>query len=146
MHTFTTIDSTTTGTTTKITRDCSCGGWWTIATIPEPAHHTPLAEREAAHLREIQQIADGSVWRELPDRHRFELHLRRHVRDQTPHRVVITAVWTGGSRDVLVWPWTDEGLAAAQEWCDTHLTFWPRDEWTSDHHRVEPNSLAAYAT
>jgi hypothetical protein len=134
VHTITTVDAT----DTELTRECSCG-WVTIGTVPEPAHHTPLTQREADHLREVAHIADGSVWREIPERHGYELFLRRRLRTGEPNHVVITAVWLGGSREVLIWPWTPEGLAAAQQWCDQHYT-----RWQTTGFPVEPDSLARH--
>jgi hypothetical protein len=111
MHTIHTVDSD----DTTVTRECSCG-WVTIGTIPEPTHHTPLAEREATHLAEVAKIENGSVWFEIPAIHSYRLHLRRRALDQTPNTVVITAVWMGGSREAITWPWDADGLATAQWW------------------------------
>lgn len=135
-HTIETVESESTAESVK--RECSCG-WATIGTVPEPAHHTPLAQREQDHLDEVAKIADGTVWDEIPERHSYQLSLRRHPRSRTPNKVVIIAVWSGGSQGVLIWPWNDEGLAAAQEWCDERPTVWP------DGSAIRPGSLAHYA-
>jgi hypothetical protein len=135
MHTITTVETT----DTTVTRECSCG-WVTIGTLPEPDHHTPLTQREAEHLREAAAIEDGSVWNEIPTGHSYELYLRRRPQDRTPNHVVIAAVWMGGSREVLIWPWTADGLARAQQWCDQHHVIWRRTGYP-----VQPGSLAAHA-
>jgi hypothetical protein len=131
MHIITTTEMT-------VTRECWCG-WITTGTVPEPDHHTPLAQREADHRRERAQIEDGTVWSTIPPERRYELYLRRRYRDQTPNEVVINAVWMGGSREVLIWPWTKAGLAQAQAWCDEHHV-----TWATSHRPVRPDELARY--
>ncbi len=133
-HVFTTVEST----DTTVTRECSCG-WATTGTVPEPDWHTPLARREADHVAKAAKIADGTVWDEIPERRYYRLHLRRRMRDQARNHVVVTADWGSGSREVLIWPWTAEGLAEAQKWCDEHPTCW------TTGHPVGPGSLARHA-
>ena len=112
-HVITTVEAS----DSEIVRECWCG-WVTVGSIPEPPHHIPLPKREQDHLAEAARIADGSIWQVVPRRHSYELFLRRRLRDQTPNQVVVRAVWIGGFQDVLIWPWTPEGLAEAQAWCD----------------------------
>lgn len=114
-HEITTVEDT----GSEVTRECSCG-WVTIGTVPEPDHHTPLAEREQTHLDKAAKVADGTVWDEVPDGHSYQLHLRRRLRGQTPNQVVITAVWMGGAREVLWFPWTVQGLRDAGTWLDAN--------------------------
>lgn len=132
-HVITTVEET----ATALTRECSCG-WVTIGDIPEPAHHTPLAQREAEHLTEMAKIADGSIWAEVPDRHTYELFLRRRPRDQSPNHVVVRAVWLGGFQEVLIWPWNAAGLAEAQTWCDQRYVTWARGHGGG---QVQPGDL-----
>lgn len=134
-HTIRTVEAT----DTNITRECSCG-WAAFADLPEPAHHIPLAQREAKHLRDAAAIEDGTVWLGIPDGHVYRLHLRHRLRTGERNHVVVTAVWQGGSQEVLLWPWTADGLAQAQGWCDKHPT-----TWRSSGHTVLPGSLACHA-
>jgi len=134
VHIITTVEST----PTSITRECSCG-WITIGTIPEPDYHTPLVQRETDHLDEVAKLADGRVWGEIPGRHSYELFLRRRLRTGEPNEVVVRAVWLGGFREVLIWPWTAQGLAEAQQWCDQHYTL-----WSTTGFPVQPDSLARH--
>lgn len=140
MHEITTVEST----DTEITRECACG-WVTIGTIPEPDFHTPLADREAKHLEEAAKIDDQTVWDEIPYRHSYQLHLRRRLRDQTPNQVVVTAIWMGGSREVLNWPWNSKGLAYAQSWCNQMAYEKNPVVWATTGFPVERDSLRVHA-
>ena len=120
---------------TQVVRECSCG-WVTFGDIPEPAHHTPLAEREQEHLNEMAALADGTVWNEVPASHSYELILRRRLRDKTPNHVAIWAIWLGGFREVELWRWDAAGLAEAQQWCDQHYVI-----WRSSGSPVQPGEL-----
>ena len=129
----------------SIRRECSCG-WWTFGAIPEPDLHTPLAEREAAHLLEARRIEDGSIWQLVPERHSYELFLRRRASNRKPNQVVIRAVWMGGFQEVLIWPWDADGLALAQEWCNSHRVTWMADKsWLWSGALVGPDELARHA-
>lgn len=139
-HNITTVDEP----PGRVVRECSCG-WVTIGDIPEPAHHTPLAQREQDHLAEVAAIADGSVWKDIPPVHSYELHLRRRLRDGTPNQIVITAVWTGASRELSVDRWDSDGLASAQAWCDQKRREGRRVVWAHNQFPVEPRSLAVHA-
>lgn len=130
-------------TATRIWRECQCGHA-TFGDIPEPAHHTPLADREAVHLAEMAAIADGSVWDQIPASHSFELVLRRRCLGQEPADVAVFAVWMGGSRLVLSWPWTSEGLAEAQAWCDNQANT-RHVLWSRSGTPVRPGDLAKHA-
>lgn len=128
------------------TRECECG-WWTTAQDPEPAHHDPLADREAAHLAEVAAIADGTIWNRVPDQRRLQLSLRRRASDRSRRHVALVAVWMGGFQTVMVWPWTEAGLTEAQEVInrpDAPVVFW--DDTTSREGRpVQGDNLADYA-
>lgn len=141
LHIIETVEESTTDGVTQITRECTCG-WVTIGTVPEPDFHTPLAEREAAHLVEAGKIEDQSIWNEVPAGHSYWLHLRRRLRDQTPNQVVITAVWTGGSQTVHIWRWDVQGLALAQRFCDERPN---QVVWATSRFPVERGSLAVHA-
>jgi hypothetical protein len=123
----------------EIVRECLCG-WTTVGSIPEPDYHTPLVQREAEHLAKVAAIADGSVWALVPDRAEFEMALRRRFRTQEPAHVAVWAIWRGGSQEVLVWPWTEAGLAQAQQFCDSHRVHHARSGFL-----VQPGELAKYA-
>lgn len=135
-HVIETVESS----NTEVVRECRCG-WVTVGTIPEPSHHTPLAEREAKHLEEAAKIADGTVWNEVPAGYSLRLHLRRRLRDHTPNEVVITAVWLGGSREVELFPWTFAGLAEAASWLDAR----GGATWEHNGARVDTTELTRYA-
>lgn len=134
MHVITTVEET----ATSVTRECSCG-WGTVGDLPNPTHHTPLAEREAKHLLDRARIEDGTIFDLIPASHEYWLHLRRRVNGE-PNEIAITAVWVGGSQEVLIWPWTADGLAKAQKWCDKY-----RVCWSNTSIRVQPHQLAAHA-
>ncbi len=84
---------------TTRTWKCTCGFWCTVETIDAPEYHTPMADRFAGHLEEVEEIASGRAARDLP-RHRVETFHRRSWIKGQPGQFVDRAIWLGGWRDI----------------------------------------------
>jgi hypothetical protein len=97
-------------------------------------------EQQHRYVADCETLPDHTT-NAVPARHRHEFFLRRDLHTGAPKEAVVWAVWMGAFAELHTWPWTADGLAQAQAWCNEHSAIWSRTGYP-----VQPGELGVHAT